>query len=59
MINGYNGRILEVDLSSGAIKPRDLADDVIKKYMGGRGLGVYLLTETLAPQRDQIGRAHV
>ncbi|MEE9557072.1 MAG: aldehyde ferredoxin oxidoreductase family protein [Candidatus Adiutricales bacterium] len=52
MINGYNGRILEVDLSSGVIGPRDLADDVIKKYVGGRGLGVYLLTQTLAPQTD-------
>jgi aldehyde:ferredoxin oxidoreductase len=52
MINGYNGRVLEVDLSSGAISPRELGDEVIKKCMGGRGFGVHFLTERLAPHTD-------
>ncbi|MDJ0783958.1 MAG: aldehyde ferredoxin oxidoreductase family protein [Desulfosarcinaceae bacterium] len=55
--HGYNGIILQVDLSTGkiakkAVDPQDLAD-----YLGGRGLGVKLLWDHLKdkPGTDPLG----
>jgi aldehyde:ferredoxin oxidoreductase len=55
--NGYNGVILDIDLSSGkvdkkAIHPKDLAN-----YVGGRGLGIKLLWDRLEdkPGADPLG----
>lgn len=56
-INGYNGVMLDVDLSSGRVEKRPLpADDVIS-FVGGRGLGIKLLWDRLKdkPGTDPLG----
>ena len=42
---GYAGRILRIDLSSGAVKTEPLKEEVAKKYIGGIGLGIRLLLD--------------
>jgi aldehyde:ferredoxin oxidoreductase len=41
-LNGYAGRILYVDLSTGKTRTEKLSEDLAKKYIGGIGLGMRL-----------------
>jgi aldehyde:ferredoxin oxidoreductase len=41
-LNGYAGRILYVDLSTGRSRTEKLNEDLAKKYIGGIGLGMRL-----------------
>ncbi|MEM2127321.1 MAG: aldehyde ferredoxin oxidoreductase N-terminal domain-containing protein [Candidatus Bathyarchaeia archaeon] len=41
--NGFMGKILKVDLSTGRLKVESLSKEVAKKYLGGKGYSVYLL----------------
>ncbi len=54
MINGYNGKGLEIDLSSGKIIEFTIDDEIIKKYIGGRGLGVFFLTKYFSPNENPL-----
>jgi aldehyde:ferredoxin oxidoreductase len=47
-MNGYTGHILWVDLTRQAVEVKATDDDAARKVIGGRGLGIKLLTE-LAP----------
>jgi len=38
-----NEKILEVDLSSEKFKVKDVQKEIIKKYIGGKGVGVKIL----------------
>ena len=58
---GYNGRVLIVDLTQRASRWQTLAPDVLRRYIGGTGLGAYLLykhcppgIEPLAPENPLI-----
>jgi aldehyde:ferredoxin oxidoreductase len=42
---GMFGRMLLANLSSGTIQERAIEPGVISRYLGGKGLGVYLLDE--------------
>jgi len=46
-MKGINGKILEVNLSTGEIVKRALSESYYKEYLGGRGLGMKLLSEYL------------
>ena len=46
-MNGYNGIILEIDLTSETIKKTPISEDDLKNYIGGRGLGMKLLYDHL------------
>ena len=57
MPGGYFGRALVVDLDTGAGTTLELADDVLRAYLGGAGLGAWLLhrlhpagADALAPE---------
>jgi len=55
MQGGYIGKILRVDLTSGAISREDLpAEDILRKYIGGVGLGVKILNEELAEGTEPL-----
>ncbi len=47
MVYGYNGRLLEVDLSREKVWTRELEEDVLRNYIGGRGLAAYILMREL------------
>jgi aldehyde:ferredoxin oxidoreductase len=54
MILGYAGKFLEVDLSTGEIKETTLSDDVLKDYIGGRGLATKILWDRLGNKWEKI-----
>ncbi|MGQ9801437.1 MAG: aldehyde ferredoxin oxidoreductase family protein [Candidatus Saccharicenans sp.] len=58
-IAGYHGRVLAVDLSSGAIKVEPLAAQDALLYLGGRGLGTKLLYDRIDPGADPLGLDNV
>ncbi len=46
-MEGYNGVILEVDLTSGLIKKTKISEKDLHDFIGGRGLGMKLLYDKL------------
>ena len=46
---GYFGRALVVDLTDGSGTALDLPDDVLRAYIGGAGLGAWLMHELAPP----------
>jgi aldehyde:ferredoxin oxidoreductase len=59
MKGGYTGKILDVDLSSGAIKKVDLKPEIARKFIGGRGLGAWYLWSRTKEREDPLGPENV
>ena len=55
MPNGYTGKILWIDLSSGEIKEETPDDPFYRKVVGGRGIGAYALLKNQAALVDAFG----
>ncbi len=55
MIKGYNCKLLEIDLTERKTKERHISEDTLKKYIGGTGLGAWILFEELNPHTDPLG----
>ena len=51
---GYNGRILRVDLTTGAMKTEEPGEVVYRTYLGGGGLASYYLLRELKPGIDPL-----
>ena len=54
MIDGYAGSILRIDLSSGEVSKTPLPDELVDKYIGGRGFVAKLLYDELPPNTDPL-----
>ena len=54
-MQGWCGRILRVDLSSGEITTEALDSMVARNYIGGRGFGIYYLRKEVDPGCDPLG----
>ena len=52
---GYNGKILRVDLSGGAISVDEPDDGFYRHYVGGRGFVSYFLLREVARDVDPLG----
>ncbi len=52
---GYGGRILRVDLTHGTITKEPTPEEVVRDYLGGRGLGAYLLWSEVPRGADPLG----
>jgi aldehyde:ferredoxin oxidoreductase len=55
MPNGYHGKILFIDLTSGSYYEESLPDKIYRDYIGGVGLGVRILYEHMKPGIDALG----
>jgi len=55
MFNGYNGKVLFIDLSSGSIKEERLPEKVYHEFIGGLGVGVRVLYECMKPKAEPLG----
>jgi aldehyde:ferredoxin oxidoreductase len=55
MINGYMGKVLRVDLSTGLITTQTFSEATLRKYIGGSGLGTKILYEETDPATDPLG----
>ena len=48
-------QLLTIDLSNRSHEVEEIPDDIIRKYVGGRGLGAYLLYRFVPPKADPFG----
>jgi aldehyde:ferredoxin oxidoreductase len=53
-VHGWCGKILRIDLTGGNIRTEALDPEVAKKYIGGRGLGIYYLAKEVDPTCDPL-----
>jgi aldehyde:ferredoxin oxidoreductase len=51
----YMGKVLHVDLTSGNIHEEEISDSVYEQYLGGMGLGAYMLYEKIPAGADPLG----
>lgn len=58
MLNGYMGKILWVDLTSGSVKIEETDEEIARKYLGGKGYATYLLYQHLR-ERERKGISDV
>ena len=47
--------LLRIDLSNRSYEIKEIPHEIIKKYIGGRGLGSYLLYRFVPPNADPLG----
>ncbi len=52
---GYMGKIVRVNLWNGKITYETLPEEILKKWIGGRGLGVYLMLKEVNPKVNPLG----
>lgn len=58
-MQGWNGTILDIDLTSGAIRTYPLDMEIARLFLGGRGLGARLLWDEVGPDVDPLSPANV
>ncbi|AIF68638.1 aldehyde:ferredoxin oxidoreductase [Palaeococcus pacificus DY20341] len=51
---GYTGKLIDVDLSKEKVNVVEIEEEALKKFYGGRGLGVYLLWKELGKNWEDI-----
>ncbi len=54
MPRGYAGKFLDVDLSSEMIKETTFDDEILKNYVGGRGLAAKILWDRLSEEWETV-----
>jgi aldehyde:ferredoxin oxidoreductase len=58
-MQGETGSLLTVHLDTGSIRREPVPDDLRRAYLGGRGVGVYLVSRLADPMIDPYDRANV
>ncbi len=58
-MEGWAGKILDVNLSDGTVKSYPLDMDLAHQFIGGRGLGARLLWDLVGPQVDPLSPENV
>lgn len=53
-MEGYIGKILRVNLTDGEFAVEDIDPDLIRQYVGGRGLGTKILYDEIDPAIDPL-----
>ena len=59
MPNGYNGKILHVDLTKGALTVEEPDEAFYRKYMGGSAMGMYYILRDMPKGADPVGPDNV
>ncbi|MDI7252469.1 MAG: aldehyde ferredoxin oxidoreductase family protein [Actinomycetota bacterium] len=54
VMRGFCGKYLLVDLGSRKVEERELGEEVFRKYVGGTGLGAYLMLKEHDPLADPL-----
>ncbi len=55
MANGYMGKLLNIDLTTGSIETEALSESLCKDYIGGYGIGARLLYDRIPAGADPLG----
>jgi len=53
-LRGYAGKFLEVDLSSGDVREVEYPEEVLRDYIGGRGLAAKVLWDRLGDHWEEV-----
>jgi len=53
-MNGWAGKVLDIDLTNGAIQSYPLDMEMARQYLGGRGLGTRLLWDLVGPEVEPL-----
>jgi len=53
-MRGYAGKLLDIDLSTEKIKETSFSEDILKSYMGGRGLATKILWDRLGDKWETV-----
>jgi aldehyde:ferredoxin oxidoreductase len=59
MPNGYNGKILRVDLDRESITVEELHETLYSRYLGGGTLALHYLLNELKPKSDPLGPGNI
>jgi aldehyde:ferredoxin oxidoreductase len=59
MPNGYNGKILQVDLTKGEIEIEEQQESFYRKYLGGSAMGMYYILREMPNGADPLGADNV
>ncbi len=54
MIYGYAGKLVEIDLSTEDVKETRFEDEVLRNYVGGRGLATRILWDRLGARWEKV-----
>ena len=57
-MGGYTGKFLRINLSTGRIDKEELEMGLALKFIGGRGLGSYFLTQEIDPEISPLDAAN-
>lgn len=57
-MSGWMGKLLKICLSDGKVETERPEPDIYRKYIGGRGLGAYLLARDIDPQVEPLSPAN-
>lgn len=55
MTNGFHNKLIRIDLSTECISVEPLPNNVVENFLGGKGLGAYILTRELEAKIDPLG----
>jgi len=58
-MSGYWKKLLEIDLTKGEIKERELSDDFLREYIGGAGFTTKIIFDELDPDIDPLDPENV
>ena len=56
---GWTGRLLRVDLTSSNTIIEEIPPEILRKFLGGRGLGAYLVYTEVPPESDPLGAENI
>ena len=59
MPNGYNGKILHVDLTAGSLTVEEPNEAFYRKYMGGSAMGMHYILRDMPQGADPLGPENV
>lgn len=59
MLYGYKGKLLHLDLSNREFKSVSIPNIILKKYIGGRGLGAKLYWDLISPEATPLGQKNI
>ena len=59
MPNGYNGKILHVDLTKGELTVEEPKEAFYRKYLGGSAMGLYYILRDMPKGADPLGSENV
>jgi len=58
-VKGFYGKLLRINLSDKKYQTEEIPEEIFQKYLGGKGLGTYLLLKHLAPGVDPLSEDNI